>query len=150
MIFKPNEITITALVCIPPADSFNTLGAQGADCNTACNDLGMVCNPHIVTRNQSQGIIKAGGLMFCSTPAGTNNWFNTDQPGYVSGMSDPNKFRCVGFKKVPDQVDCTGHYSTMRRFCACDLSGTVWSKACETHTSTCSSVLVLQCPPGIQ
>eukprot|EP00116_Pleurobrachia_bachei_P004684 sb/3464946/ len=105
---------------------------------------------HTVTRNMSDAIIAAGGLSFCLNNPGTNNWFGNDQPGYVSDVSDPNNMRCVGFKKIPDKVPCDGKYSTMRRLCACDLNGRVWSKACETHTSTCSSVLVLKCPPGLE
>ena len=113
---------MTSLITYFP-DSFNTLGSQGADCDATCNDMGMVCNPHIVTRNMSDAIVAAGDVSFCFTNAGTNNWFGNDQPGYVSDLSDPNKMRCLGFKQVPDEVPCDGKYNTMRRLCACDLNG---------------------------
>lgn len=136
-------------VMVFSADSFNILGAQGADCNAVCRGQGLQCNPHIITRNSSQTVVDSGDISFCTTTPGSSKWWNTDHPGYVSDPSDPNFYRCLGFKEVPAQVACSGSYWSVRRMCRCDNSGRVVVKACETHTATCSSVAVLTCPAGM-
>ena len=108
---------------LPPfSDLFNVMGAQGADCNAACNEQGLTCNTHINTREDSK-IMNNAGIPFCYRYSSSNTWFNNDQPGYVAGTSDPNRYRCIGFKKVPESVPCTGNYWSVQRLCACDNSG---------------------------
>ena len=108
---------------LPPfSDLFNVMGAQGADCNAACNEQGLTCNTHINTREDSK-IMNNAGIPFCYRYSSSNTWFNNDQPGYVAGTSDPNRYRCIGFKKVPKSVPCTANYWSVQRLCACDNSG---------------------------
>ena len=99
------------------------MGAQGADCNTACNEKGLTCNTHIVTGDDNQVMIDAG-IPYCFKYSSSNTWFANDQPGYVAGSGDPNRMRCIGFKSVPKSVPCTGKYWSVQRLCTCDNSGT--------------------------
>ena len=114
----PSESTPTTLF----PDSFNLMSAQGADCNTACNENGLVCNPHIVTNDDSK-VMNNAGVSFCFRYSSSNKWFANDQPGFVAGSADPNRNRCIGFQDVPDQVKCDGKYWSVQRLCTCDNSG---------------------------
>ena len=98
------------------------IGALGADCNAACNEQGLRCNPHIVTRDSNKALLDAG-LPFCMKNGGTDTWFADDQPGYVGDSSDANYYRCIGFKGVPDSVPCDGNHFSVQRLCACDNIG---------------------------
>ena len=119
---------------LPPfSDLFNVMGAQGADCNAACNEQGLTCNTHINTREDSK-IMNNAGIPFCYRYSSSNTWFNNDQPGYVAGTSDPNRYRCIGFKTVPKSVPCTGNYWSVQRLCACDNSGKFYQRFSLTYS----------------
>lgn len=92
------------------------LAPQGISCNEACGQVGRTCNPFIDTDNTTTLFTDLGvKCVFDNHP-----WWADNQPCFVSGTSDPNAGKCLGYVDVPKGgVDCDGAYATVQRVCRC-------------------------------
>jgi len=92
------------------------LGLQGKSCYETCASQNRNCNPHVETNN-SVNIFSTFGI-YCQPD--TSPWWAEDQPSYVSGSTDPNYQKCVGYINVPTGIMCGASFATTRRLCYCD------------------------------
>eukprot|EP00055_Hartaetosiga_balthica_P013502 m.69724 g.69724 ORF g.69724 m.69724 type:complete len:375 (+) comp8281_c0_seq6:792-1916(+) len=49
-------------------------------------------------------------------------WWAPNQPGFVSGVGDPNFGECLGFVDVPSYVSCQAYYWSVSRLCHCSYN----------------------------
>lgn len=96
------------------ADTY-LMGEQGASCTQACLAVGMNCNNAIQTNNSTAVFTQLG----VNCTADSDPWWATNQPGFVSGSSDPNFGKCLGWTAVPSGVVCSGSFPTVQRLCRC-------------------------------
>lgn len=79
------------------AGSTYLIGDVGLSCTQVCLSKGMNCNPAIDTNNSSAIFSQLG----VSCKANPTPWWATNQPGYVSGKTDPNYGECLGWCAGP-------------------------------------------------
>lgn len=92
-----------------------TLGRQGDSCAVTCGALGRTCIEHIDT-GDSADQFRALGI---ACVADARAWWAPDQPCFVSGATDPNFGRCLGWHAVPARVSCQASHWATRRLCRC-------------------------------
>lgn len=92
------------------------LGPQGINCDEACAMHSRTCSPFINTGNTTTLFTDLDvDCKFDSEP-----WWATNQPCFVSGSSDPNFGKCLGYIDVPPTgVNCSGAFPTVQRVCRC-------------------------------
>ena len=92
------------------------MGNQGEDCTAACSRHGLRCSTDYTTLYGS--VSKFYDLEVSCTPDYTF-WWAHDQPCYVSGKTDINYGKCLGFLNIPSTVRCDGKFSSVQRLCHC-------------------------------
>ena len=112
------------------------LGEQGQSCTEVCEKKGLLCSPQIETEEGIELFERLG--LGCKTNPGTDTWWEQDQPCYVNEASDVNYGLCVGFKSVPNTVECDDRHQVVRRLCHCKKPFFVLGEQGETCNTSCA------------
>ena len=119
----PSTVSCTARhwavqrLCRCLQDPVYIMGSQGEDCNAACSKHGLGCSTDYTTVYGS--VSRFYDLEVSCTPDYRNYWWAHDQPCYVSGETDINYGKCLGFLNIPAAVRCDGKYPSVQRLCHC-------------------------------
>lgn len=98
-------------------DPVYIMGSQGEDCTAACSRHGLGCSTDYTTVYGS--VSRFYDLEVSCTPDYRNYWWAHNQPCYVSGETDINHGKCLGFLNIPAAVNCSGKHPSVQRLCHC-------------------------------
>ena len=93
----------------------------GQDCQTFCEQNGLICNPSIDLKDSAAGFRKAG--LKCKDEITDSTWDESYHPAFVE-----DKGICAGFKSIPASVYCNAtppFNLKVRRLCNCFDRGSI-------------------------